>query len=357
MFHATYHKRIPVDGVPLYAKQCWDQIISNKDLDLPTQQVLLAQYRCDEIAQVAMETFDAVIKPLENIVRTDAIISGLGEKMSSARGIVLTDFETQAQRYHQETFTRKLEELKSTVDLRLRVLFRAQITGLHAICAKKFEEQVEMGLKRGGEFAKTVMGVKTQVIQEFDIEAKSVVVNGTTWTFEHDRELLVQDIDGLTSRLRKDELSRIIERMEKQIKLELEGPVTLAFSQPSDKIWDVLMEEFELIKRRKVAEFVERVSVGLNASEDDVAEGVEGLKVRMWNSLRDRLDGECEPTHLHLRLREWYAAFVKPANFSFEDKFRYDEQGVPRIWKLSDDIEGMFKSARDDVSFSQNPHH
>ena len=31
-------------------------------------------------------------------------------------------------------------------------------------------------------------------MQEFDTEAKSVVVEGTDWTFDHDRELLVQDI-------------------------------------------------------------------------------------------------------------------------------------------------------------------
>ena len=40
---------------------------------------------------------------------------------------------------------------------------------------------------------------------------------------------------------------------------------------------------------------------------------------------------------------------LKMANIRFEDKFRYDEQGVPRIWKPSDDIDGIFKSARDDV--------
>jgi hypothetical protein len=38
------------------------------------------------------------------------------------------------------------------------------------------------------------------------------------------------------------------------------------------------------------------------------------------------------------------------ANFSFEDKFRYDEQGIPRIWRPSDDIDGIFKSAREEVS-------
>ena len=42
--------------------------------------------------------------------------------------------------------------------------------------------------------------------------------------------------------------------------------------------------------------------------------------------------------------------FLDMTNFSFEDKFRYDEQGVPRIWKPSDDIDGIFKSAREEVS-------
>ena len=56
------------------------------------------------------------------------------------------------------------------------------------------------------------------------------------------------------------------------------------------------MAEFEVIKERKVKEFKEKVKTGLNASDDDVVEGVDVLKVRIWTCLRDRLDGECEPT-------------------------------------------------------------
>jgi len=33
--------------------------------------------------------------------------------------------------------------------------------------------------------------------------------------------------------------------------------------------------------------------------------------------------------------------------FSFEDKFRYDEAGVPRIWRPTDDIEGAYTRARE----------
>ena len=199
-----------------------------------------------------METFDLNIKPLEAIVRTDSIIPSLGEKMRSARSAVLTDFESQAQRYHKDTFNRKLEDLKGTVDLRLHVLFRAQITGLHSLCIKKFQEDVEMLLlKDGGEFAKTVMGVKEKVMEAFDMEATDVIVEGTGWTYNHDRELLIQDIDEMTSRLRKDQVSRMIERVEKQVKGELEEPIALAFSKPNEKIWDGLIEEFEGLRRGK----------------------------------------------------------------------------------------------------------
>jgi hypothetical protein len=32
---------------------------------------------------------------------------------------------------------------------------------------------------------------------------------------------------------------------------------------------------------------------------------------------------------------------------NFEDKFRYDESGVPRIWRPTDDIEGVYTKARE----------
>jgi hypothetical protein len=52
VFKPRYHKRIPADGFPHYASAIWEKIITNRDLDLPTQQELLAQYRCDEILNV-----------------------------------------------------------------------------------------------------------------------------------------------------------------------------------------------------------------------------------------------------------------------------------------------------------------
>lgn len=62
MFRPEYHKRIPADGYNMYASSIWDKVLTNKDLDLPTQQELLAQYRCDEISNVRIHITFTVSK-------------------------------------------------------------------------------------------------------------------------------------------------------------------------------------------------------------------------------------------------------------------------------------------------------
>lgn len=52
--------------------------------------------------------------------------------------------------------------------------------------------------------------------------------------------------------------------------------------------------------------------------------------------LRVKIDEEMMEGNLLLKLRE-----------NFEDKFRYDEAGVPRIWRPTDDIEGIYTKARE----------
>lgn len=46
-------KIVPIDGLAFYLQSIWDKIRLNNDLNLPSQQELLAQFRCDELAQEA----------------------------------------------------------------------------------------------------------------------------------------------------------------------------------------------------------------------------------------------------------------------------------------------------------------
>jgi len=58
---------------------------SNKDLDLPTQQELLAQFRCDEISAVALSEFNDQAKSQKRPVEAGKVVDGLGAMMKSWR--------------------------------------------------------------------------------------------------------------------------------------------------------------------------------------------------------------------------------------------------------------------------------
>lgn len=88
VFQPKYHKRIPADGIGQYMSSVWDAVVTNKDLDLPTQQEMLAQFRCDEIAADAFIKFAEAIKALGPAV-AGKVDKELGAQMGGAREVAL----------------------------------------------------------------------------------------------------------------------------------------------------------------------------------------------------------------------------------------------------------------------------
>lgn len=64
------------------------------------------------------------------------------------------------------------------------------------------------------------------------------------------------------------------------------------------------------------------------------------LRRRAWQALRAKIDEQTAD-----------AAIISKLRAHFEEKFRYDDAGVPRVWRPDDDIDGAFKIAKDNVSF------
>lgn len=65
--------------------------MTNKDLDLPTQQELLAQFRCDEIGAVVLEQFEEASKGVRKPVDGGHVVEGLGGMMGDWRATALSE--------------------------------------------------------------------------------------------------------------------------------------------------------------------------------------------------------------------------------------------------------------------------
>ncbi|KAK4550698.1 Dynamin-like GTPase that mediates homotypic ER fusion [Oleoguttula mirabilis] len=361
-----YHRRIPADGFPMYAKGVWEQIDSNKDLDLPTQQELLAQFRCDEIMKEVLVPFDAVIVPLEE-QQAQGVAAGklttlpkLGKMMAGARQVLIASFVEAASRYHKGVYKRKQTELEDKVDGRLKALFQGQMTAAHKSGINDFSEAVtgavKAGQKKAGsyDFHKIVQSEKEKALKRFDSEAQASVVSGAPWSdYKQQLNLYRKELDEVSGRLRKEEMRRLATRSERWVRAKLDESVGLEFNKlgsgragsgaPAEgqkpaterDLWDRIWNVFTDTVSHAESRFTDRAR-SFDASPDEVEVGLWRLRRKSWGALRGKIDEEMMEGNLLLKLRE-----------NFEDKFRYDDEGVPRIWRPTDDIEGLYTRARE----------
>ncbi|KAM0244590.1 hypothetical protein ACHAQJ_010742 [Trichoderma viride] len=361
-----YHRRIPADGLSVYTEGIWDQIVNNKDLDLPTQQELLAQFRCDEISREVLVAFDLVLTPLEE-KQTEAsklgrpiVLPDLGVTASEARGKCFKAFEVQASRYHKGVYSRKKQELESNVDGRLKALYQGQIAAAHKAGVAAFSDavsnKVKAGQKAGGgyEFAEIVTNEKKKTTEIFKTEVDSLTIEGVDWTnFVSQYQLFEAELDEVSGKLRKDEIRRLATRVERWVKSRLGDAVGLEFNKlgsgrggsgapeegqkpPTEKdLWDRIWNAFTGIVSEAEGRFADRAK-SFDASDAEVEVGLWRLRRKSWTALREKIEEEVMEGNILLKLRE-----------NFEDKFRYDEAGVPRIWRPTDDIEGIYTKARE----------
>ena len=83
--------------------------------------------------------------------------------------------------------------------------------------------------------------------------------------------------------------------------------------------------------------------LGYNCTPEENETALGALRARTWLVLRRKLEEQTSDATMRNTLRT-----------AFEDRFRYDDQGLPRVWKPDDDIETAFKTAKEEAS-GQSP--
>lgn len=336
VFQTEYHKRIPIDGLPHYLESVWEQILQNKDLDLPTQQELLAQFRCDEIAAAAAAAFAAAMTALRSALDAGQVLATLGVDMASHRAEALAVFDKDASRYHRGVYARKRADLLLQLNAVLLPFFLAQLKNLHTKLASAFQQAMQEGTRGASyDFGRLVEEHVAHALAAFDAETQRLVLPDTDWSVSEERMHLEEDLRAVARTLRADETQKLAVRLEKDIRRHLAEPIEAALSEPNAGMWDRVLGVWRDACDRAAALYRERAA-HLNTTPDEDAATVGRLHMVAWRALLDRVQESTSETVLASRLRAF-----------FEDRFRYDASGVPRVWKPSDDMDDAFVQARD----------
>lgn len=338
VFLPHYHKRVPADGLDFYSRNIWEKIMSNKDLDLPTQQELLAQYRCDEISSGAFETFTKATASLKRPIESGQIFPDLGQTMLTARTAALKTFDISASRYHAEVYKRKRNELLTKANSTLHAFFMGQLKNLHKKALSMFIETLQTETKKENlDFLEIVQRAREESESFFSNGAKEMVLEETGWDYDEETLQLDQDFGEVSARFRVEEMKKLEKNLEKQIDKEISESLSLVLNNPGSDAWTKIMSLY-LNAVEEASSSLQKRARSFNSSETENTESVINLEQRSWTLLRRRIDEELADSMILLKLRN-----------RFEEKFRYDEKGLPRVWKPEDDIDSFFSKAKDET--------
>ncbi|KAI0630433.1 root hair defective 3 GTP-binding protein [Trametes polyzona] len=336
VFSPQYHKRIPADGVAFYMEGIWEQVQSNKDLDLPTQQELLAQFRCDEISAAALTEFNEQAKPQKRPIESGKVVEGLGKMMRAWRSGAIDRYDRDASRYHQGVYKRKRADLIGVIDSTLSPLFFGQLKNLHKACLTKYKQEMLDGMKgEGYNFGDVVAAARERLEKRFLEGAKEALVEGTDWSYEEELQLLREEARIVADQCRKDETKKMVNVIERNFKKQISEPVELYLNKPTPDMWDKVLKVFKETLAKAEEAYLSKAK-SFDCTDEENATALTTLRKRAWLALRAKIDEQTADTVFLGKLRTY-----------FEERFRYDENGVPRVWRPDDDIDGAFRNAKE----------
>lgn len=336
-FKPNYHHNLPLDGWVMYADNCWEQIEHNKDLDLPTQQILVARFKTDEIANEAMTTlmkdYDSEIESVDND------IDSLTRFLSTLKGLCLQTYDERASKYAQSVYLAKRSDLLDQINSHFysaieNYISRWESKGwdslINDVTSKEYNHIPfhERLLSFSNTFKTKFLRIIEQFVKLELLRRKDELISSF--------EILLEE---KLQKLREDELRSLKIKWERTVAKEIKDKTIHLLSQPTPNVWDEILNSLDEIMQRALNKYkMDDGKFDFHIGYDEVKnEKIEQeLTSIVWETLNKSVhDYLKEETILNI-LRD-----------RFENKFRYDENDVPRLWKNEAEIEQSYKISKE----------
>lgn len=343
IFKPEYHHNIPIDGWTLYAANCWDQIDNNKDLDLPTQQILVAKFKCDEIANNVYEEFllkfDHHLTESKAVKDTNVDFKELGLLFVDLRNDSLENYDISASRYISSVYESKRKLLDEQLVEKFKELFEVYNNVLVTANIKQFTTALSLGKKSlpGKNFQEGVSILKTKTLGGYSDNLRDLSLGGSILFDTHEQKF-TEKLDDLIKKQQYIELNNVINKANKKVVSGLNKSIAFELNDLNDTTWDNVLSKFNLLNHESLAKYKNEngnFDFGLGTTEEINEEVVKRIKFKNWQKFYESI-------HKYISKE----TLVNLLQDRFDDKFRYDENGLPKLYQNSHELDTSFASAK-----------
>jgi hypothetical protein len=337
-----YHKKIPIDAWALYSKQIWDQIENNKDLDLPTQQILVSKFKCNEISnniynELFFTEFNKINDPETNPIESCEFFKNL-------RLECISSYDNQASRYKNNVYIDIRKDLIYKIDEKLKefqsIILKNLTDNLISKLDNSFITLRKVNHKKS--FQDLLDTISFDTLEKFKSESSNYKLDEEdneifNETYRAEVKYLEGKLNDFINNLKRKESNVLVNKLGKKFQLKFKDYVIEELTQPTLESWDnIAFESKEIINRLlkpfKLDNYYD-FKIGLNATAN------ESLHSKIEKNIWDKFDSV-----IHDFVNDDSVSRILRNNF--EDSFKFDATGLPLIWKDFNQLDSQFNTAK-----------
>lgn len=332
---------IPIDGWILYIENCWKQILENKELDLPTQEVLVAKFKCDEIIVNIYDTFSKELNNLitdfhnHNYDHNDVNLKNTGEEFSNMISKFMTKFTNLASRYNQYVFDEKKVDLEKKITGKMDELICLYIDSFILYDLKQFEIELQ-----NIECLNFILE-STKLSKDFECRLKKKLIllklNDKT-KLDNFFIYINKKIFELIENQKQLKFNKFLKKNLKKIEKKIECKINEEINYPTESTWNNINDSFKKFRNDFFANFKNEnneIDFNLNLKNDLQFKAIEKFNFDLWIIFYHLIH------KINLNNNVFY--ILKKI---FKRKFIYDEKGLPKIYYSTKEVEFFFLNSK-----------
>lgn len=330
------NKSLPLDGWELYSQNCWKVISNSEQLDLPTQQILVAKFKTKEISNELLENYKERTKG--DFSNKDFTFNNLSDVIKEA----LEKFDHLGGRYEEAIYNEERANfLKSIQLLNYGALENNLDQEIHDnIILNKLQSKLidKKEIKACPVFVERCNGIRTNLLSDFLSKIDSYLELSIISESNHSDLLMMFQsyIHKVFEQENKKESLKIIKRINKDLSLHITDYLEVAVCKPDLKFWDELKNYYEKTLNEILSPYYEKEKgfrFPLAFNEKDNREFIGNLAYSNLNVLKSSISDMTSVQKMALILEEQYKGIflIDPENQA--PRF-FDNMSISEMEKL-----------------------
>ncbi|KAI4356290.1 hypothetical protein L6164_000322 [Bauhinia variegata] len=272
-------RKEPASGFPVLAENIWEEIIQNKDLDLPAHKVMVATVRCEEICNEKYDSFE--VNENWSELRREAklgFISGFGERVNSIIEAYVSEYDAETSYFDEAVANAKRKILIDKILMLVEPEYQAMLKHLRLRHLSIFMELLDRDLDEEKRFSRAADDLVDSCLLEFEMDCTDVRVERANWDALKEMGRLQHDMKSHIVAKRGERLtSKIRIFFERKLKRELSDSVRYFLCEETDPIWSKIRQRFTSVMKSTL-DSLDDAMIEFGVEEESRKEKVESIK-------------------------------------------------------------------------------